>query len=373
MTGGRPRSDNPSPKTRANRASMERAQLLQAAFDAGLPEYLQFERRIESEVERIFSYTPGWVRPLLGLQEIGALARNHRGTWQLYDGGRSSQQRLVMSIVAILKTARNRAHRGKAALGDESIVATAKKRMEQAGIDWLTYAATFHRSREDNDIHWRQVAATVIDQLELREEPVMLGELHTMSKRPLIPLASMAGGAWDIASETAIDADAFAGEYYVENGWGIPLPDMGILNRDDPQTRLIRNVLANRWGELADRAASLITFGPRKVVDVIIAELSNWGKSTFIDVLMLAFPGMIAKVPLARAEKRFGEVGPALAKKAIVFIEEAAQSTGDSPFLTPGLLHTWTDENILYEKKGEQGDPSVIRSGTVVFLSLIHI
>ncbi len=269
---GRPESEEPSAKTRANRASDARAAAREIGEERGLPERLRIDRLVETDAARVLQYMPDDLRRFDS--RGGDLHYcDERGVWQRAAlgwnaNGASGWRRFVHVAIRAGRTG--------------AIAELGKNAPETLSEDEKRdYIAAFASVRTAGERHEKDVAATIINHSAAVKRVDVRAE-HDYRDRPLIPLGGEDGGAWDVAAGKAITRAELRDCHFIGVQWAMPAPRMDAY--ENPRAgvqEMVKLVLDERYEYEFLQRVALGLLGADKRMEVVKAETPDFGKSTY--------------------------------------------------------------------------------------------
>jgi len=333
---GRPRTDNPSDKTLANRRSEERRDAI------AIGESLDMRHRIDeleaADTARILHYM-GADLALVDSRGGALHYCDQRGIWQPVSVSWSDEgwREFVGNAIGAARTAALRE-----LVESPELIADADEREH--------YSQAFAAMRQPSHAYKREVGLN----LTTIGAQGGIGRISAQSEHDyrLAPVIPMADGGWDVVNGETIDRTALRAMNIIGVNWRMDAPDLEAWRnpRTDAERR-VADILANHYGgEYLDRMA-LGLLGPDKRIESVKADMQNFGKSTAWTALAKAFTGMVAtpgQKALANIGGRFTPIHSALANALWVVIDEAQAADG----VNTGQINELISETLAVERKG---------------------
>ena len=320
---GRPRTDNPSEKTEANRQSEVRKR------GADLPEYYRISGNYleGSEIARIIQFL-GYAAQ--SDRENVYIANLLLGSWRKIPATGKWDMGLETSMRLLIVKARERAR-------EEFLKEYGDK------PEWEDYAAQMERDFAQR-CSARHVRECISHLGTSPGELPYFGKPHSHMREPLIPLAE--GGAWDVRNNRSIDAKKFLSYKFLDLRWGMPKP-----TREDGDDEIVAAFLAHYRQEVADRLAYQFLYAAKRT-DSVKAPTGNFGKSQLTTLLqegihMDAVKRLDAK-DLSYAGGQFDELKNALGTSLFVHIQE-----GNNAEPAAGAVNILVEDTIQVHRKYE--------------------
>ena len=350
---GRPPTENPSERTVSNRKSSDRRAAHQMADAAELPEYLRFDSQERQDVDRILHYAGDDAATLESRGRIVA-ACDDRGVWRPIVGWRESREGQTTRRAVHTLVEKGRQGAVEELLKTESLE------------DREFYIKTMDKAFRDTDNHMRGVHSAILNR-GAEFPSVRAADEFVFGRNPILPLAD--GGAWDIATGSAISRDRLRDLHMVGVDWSIPMPDLSAWDR--PKTakqRHVKQILEERYGTPALKRLAFGLWGPDKRIETLKAATSNWGKNSLFEPLKIALGGngavfILTEGALERIGGRFSQARAAMATALFVAIDEVDKLGA----VAQKGINSLTNADIDIEPKGV--DPhSAARTATLWLL-----
>lgn len=168
-------------------------------------------------------------------------------------------------------------------------------------------------------------------------------DLSNYDVHKVLPLEG--GGAISLSRDEVLTSDEISYLLLEDRGWAIPEPDFDLLKPVPLEGR----VVLGRFKEILDRLA-VHMLGTSKAVDSIRVPQSNWGKSTLIELLHEALPGMVGRTSaqVLSGRSQFTPATALMASRGLVLFDEA-----DKAEISTGRFMELADAQLHIERKGE--------------------
>ena len=360
---GRPPVANPSEKTLANQQSAQRAEMKQLASEMGLPLRLHFNHAEETDIARLLYYGKSELCKVRGEPQVF-----HNGFWYSPDVTRDGGRAFVGAVSHLVEQTRELALRELPrwfieAFDDDNLR--------------FKYITTFIDAMRNSASHRSELARHIIQVAIIRDDiqSVPSNSFNRFAEHRVIPTIE---GFHMIGNGEIIQPSEAMRFKITDLGWEIPGIDFAVLqNPPTPQANFMKLTIDRRWGnDLMRRiAAALLTTS--KDIPIIAAHPdapnggSDTGKSTLMDCLALAFPGMVGITAdsggLRPGASNFSQHTAPLTRELIHFYDEVDKVD----VIRPGLINSLTADTLNIELKRENpvqkpriGTPFFVIGGT---------
>ena len=356
---GRPSSATPTDKTIQNREVADRADMKRLAVEMALGLHFHFNHAEETDVARILHY---------GLPFLRQVRREPRifydGFWHAPDMTRDGGRTFVGAASSLLHFGRARA------------IQDLPKELESRGADDRLierYINTFIGAMRQSARHRSEIARNLIQRpfIDDRIEHVRSGDFNRFSLHRVVPTMD---GFFRLQDEKIVER-AHAMEYMLTDlGWEIPSINLDAARSPStPEARFMKDTIERRWGADLMRRIAAALLMTSKDIPIIAAHPdavsggSDTGKSTLMDCLSLAFPGMVGITADSRnlrpGASNFSQHTAPLTRELVHFYDEVDKVD----VIRPGLLNSLTADMLTIELKRE--NPRVERRiGTPIFV-----
>ena len=137
--------------------------------------------------------------------------------------------------------------------------------------------------------------------------------------------------------------------------WKIPEPDWDKWEKGEDKEKIAYyESLLKRYGHWFTRLCGALLGPQAKTLDIGICEIGDYGKSTIVYTLSLAFPGTVLSDPNSKAMtaqgKKFSQVEKDALHTLLVNLDEL--NTEDA--IAKGTINGMTDRNVKIEPKGKE-------------------
>ena len=339
--GGRPKSENPSAKTLANRESQGRRETADIGAALDLPSHLRFDALAVNDAARIMEYARGELARFES--ESGALCfADERGIWNPAQTAWTinAAQNWRRFIDGALTDARDMALNEIAANGEIAW---------HDGEQKERYMKAFETMKPAGNRHLRETADTLINMAA--DIPITARtDEHNISREPLIPINS--GGAWLVADCEYVDRDELMGMKIIGLDMAMDYPNLAAWeNPPTEQHRRSREIYEIRYGKSFLQRIALGALGADKRMELVKAAKPNFGKSTFFAALHNAFGSCVSTIgykELAGISGRFTPIHKALATSLWAVADECDKAG----FVNPAHLGELVNDILSVELKG---------------------
>ena len=294
-------------------------------------------------VERILSYAaPRFLRVLEGNGSESARIMRRNGTWMRMTSG---------AAITATKEAR-------------AAIRTMRDDATQSAIDDVIevfrddpQACTDILSKVTDDMT-EATAAMVVKALETTiisrrvSKRVHIADFNSSEARLCIPLID-SDEVWSMRHHRSLTRDE-AAELLIDVKWSMSAPGD---THGTPGAKVVDDYIFGIWSDMFNRTCAAFASCETKRMDVIIAPVSSSGKTTWAEMLKLAFPGAAEKIDASKVfgaqGARFNSAARELTDRLIVFIDEWGNVK--SP-VRAGDLNKLTDTTIDVELKGQDSE-----------------
>ena len=320
---GRPRTDNPSEKTEANRQSEVRRR------GVDLPEYYRISGNYMegSEIARIVKFMGHAAQ---SDRDNVYIANLQLGSWRKIPATGKWDMGLETTMRLLIVKARERAR---------------EEFMKEYGDkpEWEDYAAQMERDFAQR-CSARHVRECISHLGTSPGELPYFGKPHSHMRYPLIPLAE--GGAWDARNNRRIDEKAFLEYKFLDLRWGMPTP-----KREPGDDEIVAAFLAHYKQEVADRIAYQFLYAAKRT-DSVKAPTGNFGKSQLTTLLQegihIDAVKRLDSKDLTHAGGQFDELKNSLGTSLFVHIQE-----GNNAEAPAGAVNILVEDTVQVHRKYE--------------------